>query len=170
MIRLGNLIPIFLGICLIFAVFDPQSFIGARAPTNAAKTVNDTTTIRATSEVELAAAENGNFYAIAEINGERFEVIIDTGASYVTLTYADAEDAGHDPGNLRYNVKLRTANGTSKGALTKLDDVTVHGITVNNVKAVVTERGTLGITLLGMSYLSRISGFSVKDKRMTLSD
>ena len=156
--------------CLLFAVFDPQSLIGAKAPTKVAESRPEKKPTRVANEVELTAAANGNFYATAEVNGERFEVIIDTGASYVTLTYSDAEDAGLDPGNLRYNVKLRTANGTSKGALTRLDDVTVQGITVNNVKAVVTEPGALGITLLGMSYLSRISGFSVKDQRLTLSD
>lgn len=170
MIKLNNLVLILLGFCLIFAVFDPQTLIGAKAPKQIVESEHATKTTKNSSEVELAAAANGNFYTAAEINGEQFDVIIDTGATYVTLTYSDAEHAGLDPSNLRYNVKLRTANGTSKGALTKLDDVTVHGITVNNVKAVVTEPGVMDITLLGMSYLSRISGISVRDQRMTLSD
>jgi len=124
----------------------------------------------APSEVEILAAANGNFYTGAEFNGELVDVIIDTGASYVTLTHTDAENSGLDPSNLTYSINLRTANGTPKGALTQLDDVTIAGITVNNVDVVVTEPGVLGISLLGMSYLSRISGFSVKEGRMVLSD
>lgn len=133
---------------------------------------NDVRKVRQSSsgEVEIPAAANGNYYTNVEVNGERFDMIIDTGATYLTLKYEDAEYAGIDPADLTYSVELRTANGTSKGAITRLNDVTVAGITVNNVNAIVTEPGALGISLLGMSYLSRISGFSVKEGRMVLSD
>ncbi|MGI9484266.1 MAG: retropepsin-like aspartic protease family protein [Hyphomicrobiales bacterium] len=119
---------------------------------------------------EIPAAQNGNFYTSAEINGEDIDVVIDTGATYVTLSYEDAEGAGLDPDNLSYTVPMRTANGVTMGALTELDDVSVGGISVGGVEAIVAEAGTLDITLLGMSYLSRISSFKVEGRQLVLAE
>src|SRR5262245_58959643 len=44
--------------------------------------------------VELRARADGHFYAKAEFNGRPADVMVDTGASMVALTYEDAERAG----------------------------------------------------------------------------
>ena len=46
------------------------------------------------SVVEIEAADNGHFNAEVEINGRSVEVMIDTGATMVALSYEDAERAG----------------------------------------------------------------------------
>ncbi|MCP5082102.1 MAG: TIGR02281 family clan AA aspartic protease [Alphaproteobacteria bacterium] len=121
-------------------------------------------------EVEIRAARNGNFYTIAGINGTSIKVLVDTGATYVSLTYEDAEALALDPLNLEYSIRLRTANGISHGAPVELDEVTIGGITVNNVQGVVGQKGAKSITLLGMSYLSRAGGFKIVGDRMILGE
>ncbi len=125
---------------------------------------------RSYGSVEIPAASNGNFYAKATVNGQPVTVLIDTGASYVALRYEDAEALGLDPLNLDYTIELRTANGKALGAEVELDDVTVAGITVNDVKAIVSQQHALGITLLGMSYLSRTGGFKVAGDKLILGE
>ncbi len=44
--------------------------------------------------VELRARGDGHYYAKAEVNGRPADVMVDTGASMVALTYEDAERAG----------------------------------------------------------------------------
>ncbi len=127
-------------------------------------------TVRTYGEVVIPAASNGNLYSKAQMNGTQFDVLIDTGASYVSLPYEVAERLGLDPLNLDYTIKMRTANGMSLGAVVDLDEVTVAGITVNNVRAVVSQPRALGITLLGMSYLSRIGSFKMAGNKLILGE
>ena len=127
-------------------------------------------TVQTYGEVVIPAANNGNFYTKAQMNGAQFNVLVDTGASYVSLPYEVAERIGLDPLNLDYTIKLRTANGVSLGAVLDLDEVTVGGITVNNVRAVVSQPRALGITLLGMSYLSRIGSFKMAGNQLILGE
>ena len=51
---------------------------------------------------------------------------------------------------------LRTANGTARGRQVKLDVVTVGGVTLYGVEAVVMEGEGLAVPLLGMSFLNRM--------------
>src|SRR5687768_5558672 len=43
---------------------------------------------------ELQRADDGHFYAEAQVNGARIRFLVDTGASIVALTPADAQRAG----------------------------------------------------------------------------
>src|SRR5438874_646637 len=45
-------------------------------------------------ETKLARMPNGHFYADAAVNGQPVRVVIDTGASMVALTVADAQRIG----------------------------------------------------------------------------
>lgn len=139
----------------------------APPPTQTSTTLDQATTY---GEVEIRAARNGNFYTDANINGTGMKVLVDTGASFIALTYKDAEALSLDPLNLDYSMKVHTANGVSTAAPVELDEVTVAGITVNNVQAIVSRPGALGITLLGMSYLSRAGGFRIAGDRLILGE
>ena len=141
------------------------------APRRKQRTRNDDVdSVRTYGAVEIPASANGNFYTRATINDTRMHVLVDTGASFVALRFEDAEKMGLDPLNLDYDIKLGTANGVAMGAEVYLDEVTVAGITVNNVRAVVSQKGAMGITLLGMTYLSRIGSFKVSSNTLILGE
>ena len=116
----------------------------------------------------LDAHADGHYYARAEINGRPLNVMVDTGASMVALTYEDAERAGLRLRPSDFTARVGTANGIAAVAPVTLDRVTIGRITVRNVEAAVTERGRMDKTLLGMSFLSRLDRVDISSGRLLL--
>jgi aspartyl protease family protein len=120
--------------------------------------------------VELRAHGDGHYYAKAEVNGRPADVMVDTGASMVALTYEDAERAGVRLKPSDFKQSVSTANGTARFARVRLDRVTIGNITVRDVQAGVAERGRLAITLLGMSFLSRLERVDMRSGTLLLTE
>lgn len=112
---------------------------------------------RASGTVRLQAGSNGHFHATARINGRPVEVMVDTGASMVALTWEDARTAGIFLRDSDFKHKVGTANGTARVAVVTLDHVSIEDVTVRNVRAAVAEPGKLQTTLLGMSFLGQLA-------------
>jgi aspartyl protease family protein len=120
--------------------------------------------------VTFYAGENGHFSITALINNqERINFLFDTGASTVALTAQDAEKLGFNLSTLKYNHPLNTANGTSWAAAVTLDSIQVGPITIRGVEATISQEG-LDKSLLGMSFLSQLKQFSIKQNILTLSN
>lgn len=117
---------------------------------------------------ELQSSADGHYYARAEINGRPIDVMVDTGASMVALTYEDAERAGLSLRPSDFTGRVSTANGVAAVAPVTLERVTIGRITVRGVRAAVCERGKLEKTLLGMSFLSRLERVDINRGRLTL--
>jgi aspartyl protease family protein len=117
---------------------------------------------------QLKAAPDGHYYAEAEVNGRALDVMVDTGASMVALTFEDAERAGLSLKPSDFTSRVSTANGIAAVAPVTLDRVTIGRVTVRNVRAAVCERGRLNKTLLGMSFLSRLDRVDITQGRLTL--
>jgi len=117
---------------------------------------------------ELRAAPDGHYYANAEINGRPLDVMVDTGASMVALTYEDAEAAGLRLRPSDFTNRVNTANGMAAVAPVTLDRITIGHVTVRDVRAAVCERGRLHKTLLGMSFLSRLDRVDISQGRLVL--
>jgi aspartyl protease family protein len=122
------------------------------------------------ASVEIAADLRGHFVTTAEIDHTSVEVIVDTGASVVALSYEDAEDAGLRPRTLTFDMPILTANGQVDAARVVLARVEIGNVLVRDVEAVVLPRGAFAGTLLGMSFLNKLSRFSVEDGRLQLQD
>ena len=108
-------------------------------------------------DVTLRATDNGHFETTAEVNGRDVEVMVDTGATMVALTYEDAERAGIYLSPSDFTHSVSTANGIAKVAPIEIGSISIGGITVRNVSGAVAERGNLHKTLLGMTFLGRLS-------------
>ena len=138
---------------------------------NTAYTVRGFAVLKGTPEDRIAhleAADNGHFYADVTIDGRTINVVVDTGATGVALTYEDAERIGLTIRDSDYTHFSRTANGTARIAPVHLDEVRLGDITVRNVEAYVTEPGALFATLLGMTFLSRLSRVDIRGKELVL--
>jgi aspartyl protease family protein len=118
-------------------------------------------------EMIFQRASDGHFHVEAEVDGTIIRFLVDTGASDVVLTRTDAERLGFDTANLDYTQIYSTANGTVYGAPIRLGALTVGAIRVDDVKASVNS-GEMDGSLLGMSFLSRLSGFTVEGDRLIL--
>ncbi|MBK5104157.1 MAG: TIGR02281 family clan AA aspartic protease [Burkholderiales bacterium] len=105
--------------------------------------------------VVLKADARGHFVTTGSINGGSVRFLVDTGATFVALAAVEAKRLGID--YLRgARGQVQTANGLATAYRVKLDSVKIGEIEVNNVDAVVSESDTMGVTLLGMSFLNRM--------------
>lgn len=117
----------------------------------------------------IERGDDGHWRAEARVNGRKVEVLVDTGATLVALTHADARAAGIDVRNLRYDARVRTASGTARAATVTLERVQIGNVRVRDVEAMVIERG-LDVSLLGMSFLGRLEQFDVRGQTLRLRD
>ena len=118
--------------------------------------------------VALTRERDGHFHAQLEINGHNVRFIVDTGATNLVLSQRDAKAAGIDVDALNFVIPTYTANGRIMSAAVRLDEIKLSDFTDRDVRATV-NGGDLGISLLGMSYLERFSGWRVEGDRMYLT-
>lgn len=106
--------------------------------------------------ITLQAAENGHFFIDGKINGgSKLRMMVDTGASFISMSASDARKLGID---YKKGTPSRssTANGVVQTYIVRLDSVKVGDIELFQVDASVQEN-EIGIGLLGMSFLKRLS-------------
>jgi aspartyl protease family protein len=118
--------------------------------------------------VVIGRDSRGHFQADARIEGQHIEFMIDTGASVIALTEADAIRIGVRPAPGDYRATVTTANGRVKAAPVRLASVDVGGLVVRDVEAMVLPDGALSENLLGMSFLSRLKRFELANGQMVL--
>src|SRR3546814_9792632 len=75
--------------------------------------------------VEVRAGAGGHFVVTATVNGVPVDFLIDTGASDIVLSLADAQRLGYSPENLSFTRQYVTANGIGRGAPIRLDSLAV---------------------------------------------
>ena len=121
-------------------------------------------------DVTLRATSNGHFETTAEINGRDVDVMVDTGATLVALTYEDAERAGIYLTPADFTHSVSTANGVAKVAPVEIGTIAIGDITVRNIRGAVTERGKLHRTLLGMTFLGRLSRVEMRKNDLVLHE
>jgi len=105
-------------------------------------------------QIVVPRDRGGHYYLTLDVNGTPVEFVVDTGATEMVLTQADAERAGIDLDSLAYLGRASTANGEVRTAFVRLDEVQLGSVTDRNVGAVVNE-GQMAQSLLGMGYLQR---------------
>ena len=117
--------------------------------------------------VSFRVSAGGHFVVEAEVNGVALRLLVDTGASDVVLSQADARRLGFDLASLDYSRRYRTANGVVFGAPVLLSRVRVGPIMLDDVRASV-NGAEMARSLLSMSFLGRLSGYEVSDDTLTL--
>ena len=105
-------------------------------------------------KVVLAADRGGMFVAEGAVNGIPMRFVVDTGATYVSLSASDATRMGLDFRKGR-PVVMQTANGAVIKYLVKFDRVRLGGIELTGVDGVVGDQ-EMPYALLGMSFLNRL--------------
>jgi len=113
------------------------------------------------------ANEQGHVILDAAVNGASVRFLVDTGASLVTLTPADARTAGIGPSELVFNHRVSTANGSARMAPVTLREIRIGQLSIYDVPAAVLEN--LNISLLGMSFLGRLQGYEMRDGKLTIN-
>ncbi|GAA3999358.1 hypothetical protein GCM10022211_06660 [Sphingomonas humi] len=116
-------------------------------------------------EVRLTRRGDGHFYATVEINGIPVEFLVDTGATAIAMTQADARRASVPLGGARSYVG-EGAGGALQGEFVRLGRVQLGDQLATDMTAVVIEGASAN--LLGQTFLTRFSEVNVRGDTMTL--
>jgi len=104
-------------------------------------------------QIVLSSGNGGHFTTTGSINGRTTEFLVDTGATLVALSQAEAERL-----NLPYRdgrrTQTQTANGVVPAMMLTLASVRIGDVEVRNVDAIVVP-GQMSMVLLGNSFLTR---------------
>ena len=119
------------------------------------------------SSAAIPKGRDGHYWAEGHVNGASVRFLVDTGATAVALTPADAKRLGLKTEDLHYAYRVVTAGGQTRAAAVKLASVTVAGARLDGVDALVIEKG-LDTSLLGMSYLGRLTSFQATRQALVL--
>ncbi|AMM23590.1 retropepsin-like aspartic protease family protein [Variovorax sp. PAMC 28711] len=107
------------------------------------------------NRIVLPADSRGHFMTQGTINGRTVNFMLDTGATSVALSAADAQRIGLDYSKGQ-PIRMNTANGVANGYRLRLSSVRVGDVEVYDIDAVVTEQ-SMPFVLLGNSFINRFS-------------
>lgn len=113
---------------------------------------NKISDLGAAPSVVLKRGLDGHYRAEALINGQKVNVLVDTGATGVAISQHLADELGLEG---RSAVRTVTANGETVAYTTRLKTVQLGGIEARDVAAIIAP-GLGGDALLGMSFLARM--------------
>jgi aspartyl protease family protein len=105
------------------------------------------------SSVTIKADSRGMFWTTGQVNGGSVRFLVDTGATTISLSAADARRLGIDYLKGQRGL-VQTAAGMTVSYKVTLDSVQVGDIAMNQVEGLVIEAGP-PFVLLGMSFLNR---------------
>jgi aspartyl protease family protein len=117
--------------------------------------VNDPSTARSNTAIVLTAGSGGHFNTVGQINGKSVAFMVDTGATKVSMSQAEAERLGVNYKSGTQGL-AETANGRVPVWGVTLNSVRVGDVEVANVEALVLPSAMPHI-LLGNSFLARFS-------------
>lgn len=112
-----------------------------------------TRTSEDSKEVVLKRNRQGHYIATGNINGQRVEFLLDTGATHVSIPASIAQHLSLRPGA---PTRVRTANGTITTYATTLDSVKLGDIELNRVAASINPHSNSDEVLLGMAFLKHL--------------
>ncbi|MEQ1683937.1 MAG: TIGR02281 family clan AA aspartic protease [Burkholderiaceae bacterium] len=118
------------------------------------------------SQIVLTAGSGGHFMTAGAINGRAVRFMVDTGATSVSMSIAEAEHIGLDYRKGQRGF-VSTANGNAPAYKVRLGEVRVGDVVVYDVEATVLP-AQMEFILLGNSFLTRFQ-MKRENETMTLS-
>ena len=124
----------------------------------------------ATGARELVVSQDpdGGFYLMGQVNGQIVRFLVDTGASDIVLSAADAERVGIETSRLSFDHPSETANGVGYAAPSTVESLAVGSIRFDGVPVLVNQ-APMSSSLLGMSFLKRLESFRVSGRKLYLT-
>ena len=156
------------------AILAPNLFDGATAPSAARPEASATTPASeaapkeadrrgsAFREASIEADPRGQYTAEALVNGLPVRMMIDTGASVVSVSASTAARLGLSP-SAGPKWRVKTANGDSLAAPVTLDTVSFGGLFMKDVQALILAPEAGDVNLIGASFLKRLASVEQRD-------
>uniref|UniRef100_A0A183CLF3 Peptidase A2 domain-containing protein n=1 Tax=Globodera pallida TaxID=36090 RepID=A0A183CLF3_GLOPA len=114
-----------------------------------------------------AMSNDGHFWIQAKINGEPYRFLVDTGATLTALSESTAAGAQVPTQQLRQSVMMKTANGTIRAELARIDELRFGNVVARDLDAVIAP-GLGETNVIGMNLLSRLASWRVEGRTLVL--
>ena len=118
--------------------------------------------------IEIPISLNDHYNLRLRINDVSVDFVVDTGATDIVLSQADASRIGLDLGQLAFTGRASTANGIVETARVTLDKIEIANVIDRNVSAIVNKGESFG-SLLGMGYLQRWGRIEIENGVLSLT-
>ena len=115
----------------------------------------------------LEADQRGQYAAEVSVNGVPVRMLIDTGATEVCVSASTARRLGLSPSGGRKRL-IQTANGQSTAYPTILRSVSLDGLYMNDVEALILAPEAGEVNLLGESFLKRLVSVEQRNGMLVL--
>lgn len=112
-------------------------------------------------ETRLPVAWDGVYRAVAQINNTSIGAIVDIAAPLVVLQYEEAERIGLQPQRFKFDKRVTIADRKVIAAKFALLSVRIDAVEVFEVEAAIAAPGTLEASIIGLSFLSRLSTVAI---------
>jgi aspartyl protease family protein len=157
---------IFAAAFVVFTLQDEFKALGNRVLVEARGERQTVETGAGGEELRVRLSPDGHFWLTAELNGTPVRFLIDSGATTTSISSATAERAGVEiqPG---IPEMVRTANGVVAVDRARAETIKVGTIERQNLALHVSEAfGDMNV--IGMNFLSSLSGWSVEGRTLIL--
>jgi aspartyl protease family protein len=122
------------------------------------------TPIQAGEELRIPLAEDGHFWVTASLNDHESRFMVDSGASFTTISRQTADSAGVKTG-MRVSM-VETANGTVQMSKARAANFSVGSIQREDFPIQVNDHGDANV--LGMNFLSSLASWRVEGNYLVL--
>ena len=122
---------------------------------------------RAAGSVTLPVDSGGHYVVSGKINGIDARMMIDTGATFISMSASDARRFGIET-RLGKQHMTHTANGAARVVEAHVDSIRIGDIEVKDFEVMISQDGALPIILLGNNFLNRFE-MTRDGRQMTLT-
>ena len=123
--------------------------------------------VDAAGQVVITQDQDGGYYVVASVNGQPVRFLVDTGASDIVLSPADAQRLGVNLSALQFNHPVETANGKGFGAAYTADSFALGSIVLGQTPMSI-DKAPMSSSLLGMAFFNRLKSFRFEGGRLIL--
>lgn len=147
---------------LLFSLRDDAGALWSRLTSE----INPSAGVVRGGALRVRKSEDGHFWLKAEVNGRSVKFLIDSGATTIAMSSADARTAGVAPGG-GFPVAINTANGVVMAQRARIERLKAGPIERNDLAALVApEFGETSV--LGMNFLSSLRSWRVEGQELVL--
>lgn len=119
-------------------------------------------------EMVISRDASGAFFVVGRVNGQPVNFLVDTGASDIVLSPADARRLGVDTAALTFGEPFETANGIGRGARYTAARLEIGGVKLSKVSVSI-NREPMSSSLLGMTFFKRLESFTFRGDQLRLT-
>lgn len=119
-------------------------------------------------ETVVPEGRDGHYWVTAKIDGIDQDFLIDTGATYTSISAQTARDAAIKPDPQRLPVELDTANGTMEARFGTALNLRFGSVEARDLEVVINPEASGETNVIGMNLLSKLASWRVDQGKLYL--